>query len=145
VQEAWDIYQCHLDRMTRAVWERDWATVRRCIALPVRTKTAGGVRHDATADGLVDDLRGFRDAMETMGTTAYYRICQAAAFADVDRTRIGGCHRTYVLRGGNYVEPPYDCEMKLVSRDGHWLMSSVDVRSNRLGTMQFRGRRDPAG
>ncbi|MDU8909914.1 hypothetical protein [Aestuariicoccus sp. MJ-SS9] len=146
MQSAQDIYQDHLDRLSRALWVRDFAAVADMLGLPnvMATKDAR-LRFDDNAD-LLTTLTHFRDSLQTMGATGYHRICQRAAYLAGDDTRIEGRHTTYVLRGGHYAVPPWQSDMTLELRDGVWKGMTItsDVRNSDCTVLSPANLRDRA-
>ena len=131
--DAQTIYQAHLDRVSQAIWASDFETVMRHKAYPNRMHFPDRTVTFAEPDPLAVDARQFRATLANLGATAYHRICTSAAFDPQDADRVIGSHRTYVLRGGNYVVAPYACDMVLVRRGDDWLTTDITVPDRRAG------------
>lgn len=139
-EDAHVIYQEHLDIVSDAVWRRSHATLAHHIDEVLDIETVDRPHLATTRAQAIGNLVAFRRAMEGVGATAYHRVCHAAEFVGEDR--IEGCHRTYVMRGGNYVIDPYDCDMILRRRDGLWRMSDTRVARRQLGSAAFSAELD---
>lgn len=119
-----DIYQDHLDRISRALWDGDFDTVCANMHLPKRIETADRVAVMETVEDMQASLVSFRDSMLRLGATAYHRVCRSVT-RDADPDLLHGIHRTYIMRGGQYVLDPYDVAMELRRVDGRWLGSTI--------------------
>ena len=129
-----DIYQHHLDRVSRAVMSCDVETVLSLAHLPLemRTRDAALTARDPHdfATGFVDFGRYLRQ----IGANDYIRLCLGAAFEPgSDRTAINGSHRSYVLGSGQYLVDPFPGSMTLRLVEGIWQCTKIfdDVLNHR--------------
>ncbi|MGB3406135.1 MAG: hypothetical protein WBA67_01435 [Jannaschia sp.] len=125
--EPRDIYQIHLDHVSRALWDRDWEESVGYWTYPHVMKTVDGVGTVYGAEEMIVYSKAFRERMAGLGATAYHRVCVSAQYDPADNDRILGRHRTYILRGGNYLVPPYDCDMILHRAPGIWMSAGISV------------------
>ena len=131
--DAREIYQAHLDVASRAIWNGDLEEVSRRTIFPQAVRFRDGTRTFATPEDYRAEVATFLARMLGLGATGYHRVCQAAAFDPGDPGRISGHHETYILRGGNYVTPPYRCDMTLVLAEGTWRVADIAVPALRHG------------
>lgn len=148
MQSAREIYQDHLDRVSRAVWTSDFDAVAKEMAYPHQISSFDTDVEIATPAQLVENMRHFRETMISLGAKEYHRICQSAHFSE-DRTQIQGQHATYILRSGTYATEPYLNEMILVLRNGIWLgagiLSKVESRRVSINVRKSATTRDNSG
>lgn len=116
-------YQSVLDANSRHLWEGAFDRIVETWVLPAEIGTYDRVIAVETPEALVDFARDFRANLETLGAQAYYRHCLRAEFLDGDC--IVGEHTVFALRGWEPVIEPFNSEMTLVLRDGHWLVQGV--------------------
>ena len=133
MREAREIYQTHLDVVSRAIWDGDMAEVVRRTVFPQSVRFRDGTRTFATPEEYRAGVATFRARMQGLGATGYHRVCQTATFAAGDPGRIEGRHETYILRGGNYVTPPYGCDMTLVRAGNTWRVADIAVPALKHG------------
>ena len=133
--EARDIYQEHLETVSRAIWTRDYARIAEMMHYPHQISTPRRSAIVETPEQLMLDAQAFRENLAGLAATAYHRVCRAAAFDGPDR--IVGRHITYVLRGGTYVTDPYMSDMRLVRRDGAWLGAGIVISEHNLSMSYF--------
>lgn len=117
---AREIYQDHLDRVARALWERDFTTVAAMLGPPNIIALRDAEHAFDAEEDLVRTMVAFRDFMDRMGATGYLRICELAAFDPTDAAVIHGRHRNFVMRGGRTVIDPWHSEMTLIRQTGGW-------------------------
>ncbi|UWQ16503.1 hypothetical protein [Jannaschia sp. M317] len=122
---AADIYQTNLDEVTNLLWARDYEGVCRHLLFPSRMETNDKGVQVENAEQMILSLRSQRDSLERLGAQGYHRLCLAAEFDPLNPDRIVGRHRTYVLRGGTYVIPPYEADMALERVNGRWLCAGL--------------------
>ncbi|KIT18144.1 hypothetical protein [Jannaschia aquimarina] len=126
MDDAREIFQEHLDRVSQAVWDRDYDAVAAAISYPHRIGMPEGPGYIAPdAEAMKGHAKAFRESLSSMGATAYHRICRDAAFMANDR--IEGRHVTYILSGGTYLVDPYPASMTLILKNGVWLSSEVAI------------------
>ncbi len=144
------IYQDYLDRVSSRMWDEDADGVAAMMTYP-------HVVHLPRADRIIDcaaaqerDVRAFRDELRAMGATAFHRLCRTAAVDPSCVDRIVGRHTTYVMAGGGYLLPPYECEMSLRrdATDG-WRSDAIRLCGDGSGLDYHRedlrpSRNDPA-
>ncbi len=133
MSDARDIYQAHLDEMSRAIWDGDMATMTRLHVFPNVICFPDGDREMHTGPDLHRMVLRFREHLEGLGATGYHRVCEAASFDPADTGRIEGEHRSYIMRGGNYVTEPYSCHMVLRRSDAGWHTAEITVPQLRHG------------
>lgn len=121
------IYQDHLDRLTRAVWEGDDNTLVNLLALPNRMITADAEILLQGADDVIKAARDFRRFLHRSGAQEYHRIARKAEWHPIHENRIDGSHDTYILRGGTYVLEPYLNHQVLVREGGIW--RGIEIRA----------------
>lgn len=127
MQTARDIYQDHLDEVSRALWDRDFFAITELKHFPhVIRYPDTEARFDTPAD-LCATMEAFRSKLDGLGATGYHRVCERASFDPLDRNRITGAHWTYIMRGGNYLSEPYSCEMVLVHKEPLWIVADIIV------------------
>lgn len=131
--EARDIYQAHLDVVSRALWDRDFKRITDLKSFPHVMRHPDAQHAFETPDDLTSAMAVFRDRLEGLGATGYHRVCEQACFDPEDGDRLTGSHWTYILRGGNYLSDPYRCEMVLTRPHGIWLTSDIAVPQLRHG------------
>lgn len=122
---AHDIYQAHLDVVSDLQWRGDLDAVLDHMLLPKRIETADSVAVMENAADMRASLGSFHASMHRLGANAYHRVCLKAEFAADDSEVILGVHRTYIMRGGQYVVAPYKAEMTLRRIDGQWRSASI--------------------
>ncbi|CTQ50429.1 hypothetical protein [Jannaschia donghaensis] len=133
MQDARDIYQAHLDLVSRALWDRDYETIIAVNRFPHIIRFSDGNRQYDGPDDFAVMAARFRDHLDGLGATGYHRVCEHASFDPLDRHRITGGHWTYILRGGNYLTDPYNCEMVLVHEGAEWMIADIVVPPLRHG------------
>lgn len=124
---AREIYQDHLDRVSRALWTLDLDTIRTYLAIPNRIVTLDTEFTVTTSSELRASVEDFRAYLTSKGAQDFYRICETAEFDDKNPGRITGAHDSYILRDGEVVIEPYRSEMTLMERDGIW--RGIEIRS----------------
>ncbi len=127
---AEDIYQDNLDKVSEAVWSRDWERLVNQFGFPIVIRTLDTGSHFTLPSELTQTAKALRDSLELSGAQAYHRVCLRAQFDNPEQTIISGRHRTIALRGGSYVLPPFESDMRLELRGGHWLAISLFARVN---------------
>ncbi|WP_298431205.1 hypothetical protein [uncultured Jannaschia sp.] len=127
MRDARDIYQAHLDRVSEALWNGDFAAVADLKVYPHVIEIETGQVESLDREALLATTEAFRRSLGEIGASAYHRVCLLAEFAPDDDDLIEGRHVTYVLRGGNYVAPPFECRMALRRIDGQWLSGRIVV------------------
>lgn len=118
---AHDIYQAWLDHAGGLQWHGKTEALAKVMHSPRRMETEDGGALFVTPRHMAGAAAGFRAFLQRIGASGFDRICNGAAFAKDDSTRIDGTHTTYLLRGGNNVVDPFKSQMTLVHRDGVWL------------------------
>lgn len=130
-------YQANLDAVSDALWRNDRDAIGACLGDRVRIEMRGSEPLEHARSTVVALLLSFREAMVGLGATGYHRVADRASIDD--RGRLVGEHRTYVLRGGNYVIDPYRCAETL-RRDGdRWRLASTWIDRTRIGASTFHG------
>lgn len=119
-ESATDIYQAHLDAVSEALWAREFDTLLEHIHFPSFIETDDEMLRIDTPDAYLPSLGSFRRKLETLGATAYHRLCREAVFANDDPNRIEGVHETFALNGATPVMQPYLNHMTLIRIDGRW-------------------------
>lgn len=133
MSEARDIYQSYLDKVSQALWDRDFDIVTRVKRYPYVIRHPDNHQVFETADDFRKCMETFRNTLEGLGATGYHRVCEHANFDPEDPTRITGAHWAYILRGGNYLTEPYMCEMVLVLNESQWNVTDIVVPQLRHG------------
>ncbi|TFL16983.1 hypothetical protein [Jannaschia formosa] len=129
-ENAWQIYQDHLDAVSKAFWARDYDRVVTMMSYPHKMRSGRLCQVVQTPGELIEVAEIARSSMQRLGGTAYHRVCLEAAFNPDDPDHIRGRHRVFLLRGGSYVIDPYESEMCLVRVDGSWLSMGVSNENN---------------
>ncbi len=124
-KEPREIYQRNCDAIARALWDRDFETIRAHTALPVRMITPDADVTISDKNALHQGMEELRESLSRLGATAFLRICKTAEFAPGDETRILGSHTSYVLRGATNLLPPYDSRMLMVREADGWKASDI--------------------
>ncbi|SDY91399.1 hypothetical protein SAMN05444004_10478 [Jannaschia faecimaris] len=135
---ACDIYQAHLDKVSRLLWDGDAESVANMLYYP-------HVIHLPEADRVISnpaeqskDAEAFRESLSALGATAFHRLCREARFDPDTPDRIIGVHTTYVMHGGSYLTDPYDCAMSLLKQtDGRWLADAIRVSVRNSGMAYY--------
>lgn len=124
-QTARDIYQAYLDRVSRALLERDFDCVIDHYHLPheLASRTSSVVFHEIEV--LRRALLGLRESFDQLGVNALLRLCTEAEFLPGTRDRIVGRHTSYALRGAVHAVPPYQSRMELVRGPDRWQSASI--------------------
>ncbi|MBF9035082.1 hypothetical protein HKCCE2091_12620 [Rhodobacterales bacterium HKCCE2091] len=125
--DAMSVYQTHLDRVGRAFWSLDFPVLERLLGVPtsIRTLDAEDVLPDWPS--LSAMLEAQRKSFKTLGATEYHRVVTSAEYSDTRLQEITGSHRTYILRGGTLVVPPYTASQVLRQVDGDWRAFDLQV------------------
>lgn len=124
---ARDIYQEHLDRVSRALWDLDFEVLLQALAVPNQMYTADtGLVCDTEAD-LKDAIVEYRSFLARAGAQDYHRIVRWARFHPHHDGRIDGEHDTYVLRGGQYALEPFVSSQVLILQNDVW--RGIECRS----------------
>lgn len=126
--DARNIYQEHLDTVSALVWACEFEAAAGYLAYPSLLETSDASICLPSAASALNSLRSFRDSLGRLGAHAYYRICRGADFEEDNPDRIAGRHRTYVMRGGTYMVPPYDSDMVLERGAEHWCARGIRSR-----------------
>ncbi|SDY91427.1 hypothetical protein SAMN05444004_10479 [Jannaschia faecimaris] len=100
---------------------------------PQVIRQSGNQRSLLTKGALTQLVKQFRTRLQGMGTTCYHRVCERANFHQLDRNRITGAKWSSVLRGGNYLCEPYNCEMVITCEEGNWLAADIVTPPMRHG------------
>ncbi|MGH1414105.1 MAG: hypothetical protein ACRBB0_11480 [Pelagimonas sp.] len=124
------IYQANLDHVSEAVWSRDWDELVNQFVFPLVIRTLDTGSHITLPSQLVQTAQAFRDSLALASAQSYHRVCIEAQFSNPETTIIIGQHRTIALRGGSYVLPPFESDMRLELRTGQWLTGSLFARVN---------------
>lgn len=131
------IYQGLADRISGLIWDGEFETLAEHMVFPHTVHHPDGSYTTADAGEMIAAARTFRKSLETLGATAYHRVCKQAAFDTADEDRITGLHTNYVVRGGHYVTEPYPSGLILVRRDGQWKTAAVRVKTRVPGVAYF--------
>jgi len=124
---AREIYQEHLDRVSRALWDLDFDVLMDSLAVPNSMYTADtGLVYETKAD-LKAALVEYRAFLTRAGAQDYHRIVRWARFHPHHDGRIDGEHDTYVLRGGQYALDPFRSAQVLVLQNDVW--RGIECRS----------------
>lgn len=129
MEAALDIYQRHLDLVTGAFWDRDFATVVLETRFPHRMATSDGIEEITSPTAFREVAEIYRDRLDKMGATAFLRVCKAAAYAEGRDDRIDGVHKVYILAGGRQLIPAYFSELILLKEDGSWRGAGIREKS----------------
>ncbi|MEM8851905.1 MAG: hypothetical protein AAGE03_17955, partial [Pseudomonadota bacterium] len=78
--DAKAIYQDHLDRVSRAVWDGDVDAAAAAMHYPQEMRTLDDLRIVTGPEQLKSAARAFRAMMDGHGATAYHRLADTAAF-----------------------------------------------------------------
>ncbi|MEM9320198.1 MAG: hypothetical protein AAGA70_14525 [Pseudomonadota bacterium] len=124
--DALEIYQRHLDIVSRAFWLEEWDELIRHMRLPGHTRLRDADIEVTTPEQAVAMHKELRICYRRIGASDYCRIGYQAAFTDKAQTKIVGRHRTHVVRSGCYVLPVYDCEMKVQLHDEVWQACGIN-------------------
>ena len=124
---AKDIYQAHLDCVSKALWERSYEAILDLIRFPSFVETDTEVLKIDSRECYLPSLISLRETLDRFGVTAYHRLCREAVFTSDDPNRIEGIHETFPLTGTTPVIEPYLNHMTLVQQDGLW--QSAGLRS----------------
>ena len=119
------IYQANLDAVSRAVWEQDIDAALAHLELPNRMATQDTEFILVDAAELLRAIANLRESLTRLGATGFHRICQDAVVDPSRPDRIIGRHRSYVLRGGSHVLPPYESQMSLVQTAAGWKANDI--------------------
>lgn len=124
---ARDIYQAHLDRVSRALWDLDFDVLMQALAVPNQMYTADtGLVYETEAD-LKEAILAYRAFLARAGAQDYHRIVRWARFHPQYDGRIDGEHDTYVLRGGQYALEPFVSSQVLILQNDAW--RGIECRS----------------
>jgi deoxycytidine triphosphate deaminase len=120
-----EIYQAHLDTVSKMIWAREFEPLAQMMVYPHELLIGETVEVVDSPEAFVAWASSFRHSLEELGATAYHRVAIAAAFRGNAEDEIDGFHRVYVLNGASHLIEPYSSEAKLQKRDGAWLGSGV--------------------
>ncbi len=118
--EAKDLYQRHLDAVTRAFWQKDWDGLVRHLGVPALIRTLDAEVFVRDEGAMRRSLLDQRTNLDRLGAQDYQRLCVNARFQPGNADMIHGEHETFILRGGSFVLEPYRSEMTLHCEDGIW-------------------------
>ena len=124
---AREIYQHHLDIVSRALWDLDHDTMAKYLGMPNRMGTTDASILLDSQEKLRQAATDFRTHLSRMGAQHYHRLCTDAAYDPKDPDRIHGTHVTHILSGGAYVVQPFDNRMTLVRKGDIWL--GIELRA----------------
>lgn len=118
IPEARVVYQAHQDAQSRALLAGDWANFWTRIDLPHQLVTNGQTyTFETEEEGRVVFDR-ISAMLNGIGVTEVVRLVRNALYVTPDH--IEGEHETHLLRGGQYVLPPYPNRVTLRRVDGVW-------------------------
>lgn len=120
-EAAMEIYQRHLDVVSRSMMLPGMPEVCPNTALPIRLGTLDAETTLHTYEEVTERIGSFVKNMRAQGVTDYIRIAKSARFSSA--TRIEGWHVTHILISGTHLVDPYKCEAVLDFQDGTWRMS----------------------
>lgn len=142
-----EIYQAFLDDVSSRLWDGDAVGVARRLKYPHTIHLPEADRVMTSAEEQMRDTQVFIDSLMTLKATAFHRLCRDARFDPGRGDRIVGIHTTYIIRGGSYLNDPYDCAMSLVL-DGSqgWLADTirVSIRNSRMAYYHPNPRQTPS-
>lgn len=138
MEAAHDIYQRHLDEVSKAVYDDDFASIADHWGLPHTFISHSGREVVEDEAILRRYMTQFHRHIRSLRATAFHRICLDAQFRADDPDVIEGRHRSYILRGGSYAIDPYLGDMALECRDGVWraTMSRVQALLRHLNPLR---------
>ncbi|UWQ20356.1 hypothetical protein [Jannaschia sp. W003] len=123
------IYQQILDENSRFLWERDFDSMAAQWVLPAEIGAYDKVIEVETPADLKAFAADFRDNLDTMGATAYYRYGLGADY--IDGGCIVGTHTVFAMRGAEVVIEPFGSEMTLLLQpDGLWKVKGIITQAN---------------
>lgn len=123
-----ELYQRHLDGVSRAMRENDLDAMLRHVALPHQIVAEDAEIVVTSADALFLLMSDFRATLDRMGADDAARICCEAAFAPGRPDAITGSHDTWLLRGRDPLCAPYRSRMTLVQGgSGDWQTLRVEI------------------
>ena len=128
MQAAQDIYEDHLDVVSKLQWQRAFDGVCARMHCPLRIETADTVAIIQTAQEMREPLEAFHASVVRLCAQAYHRVCLPAEFEPTHPQHIAGRHRTYIMKGGQYAVDPYEAQMDLVVSGDRWCR--LCIRSN---------------
>ena len=118
--DARTVYQTHLDRITEAVWRRDFGAAARAMHFPHRRITPEGEVFHLSPEDVTRDIEVFRGALDALGATSYERTCEGAEYHPTNPDRIDGCHRACAWTAAGYAMRPWMTRLTLRRTDGLW-------------------------
>lgn len=138
METAHDIYQRHIDEVSKAVFDGDIDSVIARWGIPHVFISHGGEEIVKGEEMLRRYMTNFHRHIRSIGATAYHRICLEAHFAPEDADRIEGRHRTYLLRGGSYVIDPYESDMVFERQNGVWraILSRIPISIRQINPLR---------
>ena len=124
-EEAKEIFQEVLDRVSKAVLEYDEATLRDVIILPTRMTTQNAeIVFETVEDWLTLTLRVHR-GLASLGVNHYVRLVQSAEF--LSDSYIEGVYDTHSLCNAIPMAPAYTNRSTLKLVDGAWKFGMMEA------------------
>ena len=125
---AMEIYQTHLDAMTRAIMARDFDTVLSLVIYPLSIDTSDAQIVIDNDDDMRTSAEAFCSAIAAMQVRDFHRIAIEAQFDPVVPGCLHGRHRSHMLRGAEFIVPPFENDTTLFERDGRWRVQNLQAK-----------------
>lgn len=117
--DALNIYQAHVDALSRAMMARDFEAFAAKIQLPLLIKHVGAEQLIKTEDEMATHFHGLHATLKSQGVTDFIRIAEEATYRADDV--IEGTHITHILQSGKRLVQPYPNHLRLERINGEWL------------------------
>ncbi|PWJ19290.1 hypothetical protein [Jannaschia seohaensis] len=140
--DAVAIYQNYLDTVCDLLWRGQYEEICEHMVFPNAIIMLDAMAEDISREQMLENLKSLHDSLLRQGAQSFYRLCQTAQVDPLDPSRILGTHRSYVLRGGTYVVPPYDNRLLLVQTEGRWRAAKLQTlaRNSTIAGLSPAGR-----
>lgn len=118
------VFQSHLDHVTQAYLDSDFAPLLAAVQLPLFLQTSKGTTVISIEGALEEDFNRTVTQMRVHGVTEAVRRVHCAEL--VGERRVHGAYRTHILCGERLVIPAYKSAMTIEQgEDLNWRMTSV--------------------